>query len=154
MPTARPTLREIPRFVAALCAGADFVKGSRYAQGGGSADLTAVRRLGNSFLCWLVNELYGTHYTDLCYGYAAFWRRCLPYLHLDVKGFEVETVLNVRVARAGLSVQEVPSYERARLAGVGNLREFRDGLLILRTIALERLRVSTRRALGAILGSG
>jgi glycosyltransferase involved in cell wall biosynthesis len=144
--------REIPRFVAALCAGADFVKGSRYAQGGGSADLTAVRRLGNAVLCWLVNTLYDTDYTDLCYGYAAFWRRCLPYLHLDVKGFDVETLLNVRVARAGLVVQEVPSYERARLAGRGNLREFRDGLLILRTMMLERLRVSRRRALSRVLG--
>lgn len=145
--------REIPRFVAALCAGADFVKGSRYAQGGGSADLTPIRRLGNSFLCWLVNELYETHYTDLCYGYVAFWKRCLPYIHLDAKGFDVETLLNVRVALAGLAVQEVPSYERPRLAGKGNLREFRDGLLILRTIALERLRVSRRRAVRALTRS-
>lgn len=143
--------REIPRFVAALLAGADFVKGSRYAQGGGSADLTPIRRLGNSVLCWLVNRLYDTHYTDLCYGYVAFWRRCLPYIRLDVDGFNVETLLNVRVARAGLVVQEVPSYERTRLSGESNLREFSDGILILRTIALERLRVSRRRVLAALL---
>ncbi len=144
--------REIPRFLNALYAGADYVKGSRYAHGGGSADLTPIRRLGNSLLCRLVNGLYETNYTDLCYGYVAFWRRCLPYIHLDVDGFDVETLLNVRVARAGLVVQEVPSYERPRLVGVGNLREFRDGLLILRTIALERLRVSRRRMLTALLG--
>src|SRR5581483_704148 len=114
--------REIPRFVASLCAGADYVKGSRYAQGGGSADLTPIRRLGNAGLCWLVNRLYSTSYTDLCYGYVAFWRRCLPYLHLDASGFEVETLLNLRVARAGLVVHEVPSYERPRLYGNGNLR--------------------------------
>jgi glycosyltransferase involved in cell wall biosynthesis len=139
--------REIPRFVSALCAGADYVKGSRYAQGGGSTDLTPIRRLGNSVLCRLVNELYSTSYTDLCYGYAAFWRRCLPYLRLDASGFEVETMLNVRAARAGLVVHEVPSYERPRLDGHGNLREVRDGLRILRTIALERLRVSQRQRL-------
>lgn len=142
--------REIPRFVAALTAGADYVKGSRYAQGGGSADLTTVRRVGNSLLCALVNGLYETQYTDLCYGYFAFWRRCLPYIHLDVRGFDVETLLNVRVARTGLVVQEVPSYERARLDGVGNLREFKDGLLILRTIFLERIRASQSRALRAL----
>jgi len=144
--------REIPRFLSALYAGADFVKGSRYAHGGGSTDLTPIRRLGNSLLCRLVNGLYETNYTDLCYGYVAFWRRCLPYIHLDVDGFDVETLLNVRVARAGLVVQEVPSYERPRLVGVGNLREYRDGLLILRTIALERLRVSRRRMLTALVG--
>jgi glycosyltransferase involved in cell wall biosynthesis len=143
---------EIPRFVAALLAGADFVKGSRFAQGGGSSDLTLVRRLGNVFLTRLVNSLYGTRYTDLCYGYAAFWRRCLPYIHLDAPGFEVETLINIRVARAGLLVQEVPSYERPRLQGMSNLRAIRDGLRILQTIALERLRVSQRRALGTLRG--
>lgn len=137
--------REIPRFVAALSAGADFVKGSRYAQGGGSSDLTPPRRLGNAFLCWLVNSLYGTHYTDLCYGYNAFWRRCLPYIRLDVPGFEVETLINVRVARAGLLIQEVPSYERPRLEGTSKLKAVRDGLHILRTIVHERLRISHRR---------
>jgi glycosyltransferase involved in cell wall biosynthesis len=139
--------REIPRFVAALCAGADFVKGSRYAQGGGSSDLTPPRRFGNALLCWLVNTLYGTSYTDLCYGYNAFWRRCLPYIRLDVPGFEVETLINVRIARAGLVVHEVPSFERPRLEGTSNLKAVRDGLLILRTIGLERLRISQRHAL-------
>jgi len=135
--------REIPRFVAALTVGADFVKGSRYAQGGGSSDLTPPRRFGNG----LVNSLYGTSYTDLCYGYNAFWRRCLPYIRLDVPGFEVETLINVRIARAGLSIQEVPSYERLRLEGVSNLKAVRDGLHILRTIVLECLRISQRHAL-------
>jgi glycosyltransferase involved in cell wall biosynthesis len=139
--------REIPKFVAALRGGADFVKGSRYAQGGGSSDLSPTRRLGNAFLCHLVNSLYGTQFTDLCYGYNAFWRRCLPYIRLDARGFEVETLINIRVARAGLSIQEVPSYERVRLHGISNLSAVRDGLLILRTIGLERLRVSQRRAL-------
>ena len=146
--------REIPRFVAALQAGADFVKGSRYAQGGGSSDLTVSRKLGNTFLCWLVNSFFATNFTDLCYGYNAFWRRCLPYIRLDATGFEVETMINVRIARAGLSIQEVPSYERPRLNGISNLRAVRDGLLILRTIALERLRVSQRRALSALLHGG
>ena len=35
---------EIPRFVEALVEGADFAKGSRFRPGGGSADITAVRR--------------------------------------------------------------------------------------------------------------
>lgn len=143
--------REIPRFVAALAAGADVAMGSRYAQGGGSSDLTSTRRLGNAFLGWMVNSLYGTHYTDLCYGYMAFWRRCLPYIRFDAGGFDAETLINVRVARAGLVIQEVPSFERPRLQGDSNLHAARDGALILRTIVMERLRVSQRRALGALL---
>ncbi len=129
---------EIPRFVAALCHGADFVKGSRFAQGGGSSDITAVRRWGNRALNTLVNRLYGTSYTDLCYGYNAFWIRCLPYMRVDCEGFEVETLVNVRIAKGGLVVHEVPSRERQRIHGQSNLHAVRDGTRVLRTIVRER----------------
>jgi glycosyltransferase involved in cell wall biosynthesis len=135
---------EIPRFVAALINGADFVKGSRFAQGGHSADITLSRRLGNRGLNFLVNTLYGTSYTDLCYGYNAFWARCLPYIDIDCDGFEVETLMNVRVAKAGLVIHEVPSFERERVYGESNLNAIRDGLRVLRTIGLERASRSQR----------
>jgi glycosyltransferase involved in cell wall biosynthesis len=130
---------EIPRFIAALCNGADFVKGSRFAQGGASSDITVMRRLGNRLLSGLVNALYGTSYTDLCYGYNAFWARCLPYMRVDCSGFEVETLINVRIAKAGLVIHEVPSYERDRIYGQSHLNVARDGGRVLRTIVLERL---------------
>jgi glycosyltransferase involved in cell wall biosynthesis len=142
---------EIPRFVDALVAGADFAKGSRFVDGGGSSDITRLRRTGNHLLSAAVNALYGTGYTDLCYGYNAFWSGCLPVLGLDPgrpldgddrrlwgDGFEVETLINVRIAKAGLRVTEVPSFERHRLHGVSNLNAASDGLRVLRTIAIER----------------
>jgi glycosyltransferase involved in cell wall biosynthesis len=135
---------EIPRFVAALCNGADFVKGSRFAQGGASSDITRIRKLGNRVLSAAVNSLYGTSYTDLCYGYNAFWTRCLPYMHVDCDGFEVETLINVRIAKAGLVVHEVPSYERNRIHGASNLSALRDGRRVLRTIASERISAASR----------
>jgi len=138
---------EIPRFVAALCNGADFVKGSRFAQGGSSTDITRIRSVGNHVLNTLVNTLYGTHYTDLCYGYNAFWARCLPYMHVDCDGFEVETLINVRIAKAGLVIHEVPSYEHPRLHGSSNLHAVRDGSRVLRTIVLERISAASRRSL-------
>lgn len=130
---------EIPRFVKALQEGADLAKGSRFiGGGGGSADITALRRFGNSFLSSLVNVLFRTRYTDLCYGYNAFWRRCLPRLELDCDGFEVEAVINIRAARAHLAVLEVPSFEERRLHGQSHLHVVRDGLRILRVILSER----------------
>lgn len=138
---------EIPRFIAALCSGADFVKGSRFAQGGSSTDITPIRSLGNRALNTFVNALYGTHYTDLCYGYNAFWARCLPYMRVDCDGFEVETLINVRIAKAGLVVHEVPSYEHPRLHGSSNLHAVRDGSRVLRTIVLERISTVSRRSL-------
>jgi len=128
---------EIPRFIDSLWAGADFAKGSRFIEGGGSEDITPLRRAGNWGLATSVNLLYGTRYSDLCYGYNAFWTRCLPYISLDVTGFEVETLINVRLAKAGLVISEVPSYELNRIHGQSHLRTFRDGFRVLRTIIRE-----------------
>lgn len=146
--SARP--EEIERFVDVLARGADFAKGSRFLDGGGSADITVLRRVGNRALGMLVNALYGTRYSDLCYGYNAFWRNCLEYIEIDCDGFEVETLLNIRAVKAGLCVVEVPSFEEERLHGTSNLRTFRDGWRVLRTIFHERCRRS-RSLVGATL---
>lgn len=130
--------KEIADFVRPLLDGADFAKGSRCLEGGGSADISRLRSIGNQALTTVVNVLYGKKYSDLCYGYNAFWARCLPQLQVDCDGFEVETLIHVRVARAGLKVQEVPSMEYERLYGESNLRAFRDGWRVLRTIVSER----------------
>jgi hypothetical protein len=135
---------EIPRFVEALEAGADFAKGSRFLEGGGSTDITRLRSLGNAVLSGTANMLHGTHFTDLCYGYNAFWARCLPFISLDVPGFEVETLINLRIAAAGMKITEVPSYEADRISGASNLNTFRDGFRVLGTILSEARR---RRAI-------
>jgi glycosyltransferase involved in cell wall biosynthesis len=128
---------EIPRFVEALLEGADLVKGSRFMKGGGSTDISLLRRAGNRVFCCMVNALFGTRYSDLCYGYNAAWLQQLRGLALDCNGFEVETVLSIRSATAGLRVTEVPSLEATRMHGTSNLRTFRDGFRVLRAIFRE-----------------
>jgi glycosyltransferase involved in cell wall biosynthesis len=135
---------EIPRFVGALVTGADFAKGSRFASGGGTDDMTFSRHLGNRILSGLVNWLFGTRYTDLCYGYNAFWAKHLSKLDLDCDGFEVETVMNVRAAKAGLAIQEIPSHEHLRIFGMSNLKVMRDGIRIGKFIVRERFLEQTR----------
>ncbi|MBA2635747.1 MAG: glycosyltransferase family 2 protein, partial [Sphingomonas sp.] len=135
--------REIPSFVAALVSGADFVKGSRFLPGGGTADMENYRKLGNMAFVYSVRLLFGGRYTDLCYGYNAFWRRVLPQLQLDGDGFEIETMMNVRALKAGLIVAEVPSFESHRIYGESHLRTIPDGLRVLRTIFRERFRSTT-----------
>jgi glycosyltransferase involved in cell wall biosynthesis len=112
--------------------------------GDGSTNLS--RRLGNRVLCGLVNAAFGTRYTDLCYGYNAFWSRHLPVLCLDCLGFEIETMMNIRAARAGLCIQEIPSHEYQRVHGVSNLRVVLDGWRILKVIAAEAIRNRLRRS--------
>jgi len=131
---------EMIRFVGALLAGADLAKGSRFASGGGSDDITGLRRCGNRLLSALVNRMFGTHFTDLCYGYNAFWARHLDAIGVrDCPGFEVETLLNIRAAKAGLTIYEVPSHECPRIFGASNLRAVRDGWRILKVIMREWL---------------
>ena len=83
----------------------------------------------------MVNMLCHTQYSDLCYGFNAFWRCHVPVLGLDAEsvtpdgsgrplwgdGFEVETLINIRIAQAGLDIEEVPSHEHSRIHGVSNL---------------------------------
>ncbi|MFI9114576.1 glycosyltransferase family 2 protein [Streptomyces venezuelae] len=130
--------QEIVSYVSALVGGADFAKGSRFANGGGTDDMTTIRRLGNWVLCGLVNRKFGARYTDLCYGYNAFWRHCLDKITLDCTGFEIETLINIRVVKAGLKVQEVPSHEYNRIHGVSNLNAVRDGIRVLKVILKEK----------------
>jgi glycosyltransferase involved in cell wall biosynthesis len=143
---------EIPRFVEALLAGADFAKGSRFVAGGGSSDLTRFRSLGNRLLTAFFNASYKRKYSDLCYGFNVFWRRHVPVLCLDATsaprpgsdgrlwgdGFEIETLIHVRAAKVGLQVAEVASYEHSRIHGASNLNAVRDGLRVVRTILKER----------------
>jgi glycosyltransferase involved in cell wall biosynthesis len=151
---------EIPKFVKALVDGADFAKGSRFAKGGGSSDITRFRRLGNRVLIGAVNVVYKARFTDLCYGYNAFWRHVVPVIGLDPispcgpgpdgrlwgDGFEVETLVNIRVRKANLVITEVPSFESPRIHGVSNLNAFHDGLRVFRTILAERRHSRNLRA--------
>lgn len=131
---------EIPRFIEMLKEGIDFAKGSRFMKGGGSHDITALRRLGNSILSILVNTLFHTQFSDLCYGYNAFWKHCLDHIEVDCEGFEVETLINLRIHLAHLNIVEVPSFEYPRVYGESKLRTFRDGWRVLMTILRERPR--------------
>ena len=130
---------EIILFVAALVAGADFVKGSRFMQGGGTSDMTVIRRFGNLGLTFLVRMLFGSSFSDLCYGYMAFWKRHVSLLRADCDGFEIETLINLRALKSKLKVMEVASFESERIFGVSNLHALPDGWRVLKTIIRERI---------------
>lgn len=126
-------------FLGALMSGADLVKGSRYIQGAGSDDISISRMLGNWGLTQIVRLLYGCSFSDLCYGYIAFWSKHVDTLGCDCDGFEIETLIAVRALKSRLKIVEVASFEAPRISGVSNLRAIPDGIRVLRTILRERL---------------
>jgi glycosyltransferase involved in cell wall biosynthesis len=150
---------EIGRFVQALKDGADFAKGSRFVTGGGSADITPIRSLGNKSLNAIFNLGFRTRYSDLCYGYNAFWADLIPLLDLPDHaaparadgqmtwgdGFEIETVINCRFAASGVAITEVPSEEKLRMFGESNLHAVSDGIRVLKTLLTEWKRARAGR---------
>jgi len=141
---------EITRYIELLERGCDVVKGSRFVVGGGTADMTLVRRSGNRALLGLVNALYGSSLTDLCYGFFGFRREALEALTLRSVGFEIETEMTVRTLRARLTIAEVPSYESPRRHGESNLNAWRDGRRVLRTVLSDRFQRPAPRAVDMV----
>jgi glycosyltransferase involved in cell wall biosynthesis len=137
---------EMERFIDSIREGHDLVKGSRFIRGGGTDDMESVRRLGNGVLNGLVNVLYRVAFTDLCYGYVAFRRARLDDLALTADGFEIETEIVCRALKAGLNIAEVPSFEAPRGYGESNLRTWRDGQRVLRTLLRHRFPPIQRRS--------
>ena len=129
---------ELAAFIEPVAEGFDLVKGSRFLPGGGTTDMTTLRRLGNWGLVQLANRMYGVNFSELCYGYMAFRRKAILDLGLVSSGFEIETEIVVRSIRSGYEITEVPSFEAERRFGVSNLHTFRDGWRVLRTMLRER----------------
>jgi len=129
--------KEIPMLIHPVLNGYDVTKASRLLPGGGSDDFTPFRRLGNKIFVVMVNTLYRSNYTDLCYGYRAFKREALNKIHCQTDGFEIETEQSILIAKSGLKVKEIPSFEAARKYGNSRLHSIRDGWRILTIIISE-----------------
>ncbi len=131
---------QIGAFRDALLAGADYAKGSRFCEGGGSNDITRFRRFGDGGISFLLRVLFGARYSDVTYGFIGIWADRLDALHLDSDGFEIETLIGIRARRARLRTTEVPCFEARRIHGISNLRALHDGFRIVRVILTERMR--------------
>jgi hypothetical protein len=126
------------RFIVPLIEDYDFVKGSRFIKGGGTADMELHRKFGNWVFTTLTNILFMTRYTDLAYGYNALRKDAFKNIQLNSTGFEVETEMHIKIKKHKLRVLEIPSVEEMRITGTSNLHSLKDGWRILTTILKER----------------
>jgi len=129
---------EVHAFVNTLLEGADYAKGSRFAEGGRSDDITPLHWLGNSIFVTLTNFLFGSHFSDITYGYNAMWREHHRLLAPEIDGWANEIIGNIRAYRRGMNIVEVASHEAPRIAGEAKLRTFSAGWMILKAIVAER----------------
>ena len=130
---------EFGLLIEGLDAGYDFCFGSRFIQGGGSDDMPLHRILGNKIFILTVNFIWGSRFTDLCYGYRSFRKDAFEKLRLKSHGFSIETEMSIKALKKNMRILEIPSFEKARSAGVGKLRTIRDGFIITKKIISEWL---------------
>lgn len=126
--------KDIPKLIAKIKAGNEYVMASRYAPGGRSEDDTWFRFFGNKLFTWITNIIHGTKVTDSLYLFTAITKTGLDRLHLSSMGFEFCTEIIVRAHQAGLKFTEVPVTERARFTGKSKVNALWHGFKILRSI--------------------
>ncbi len=94
-------------------------------------------RLGNRVLTGMVQMIFGKRIHDMLSGYRVFSRRFVKSFPALATGFETETELTVHALELCMPIAEMPTRYKERPEGsASKLRTFRDGLRILRTIAI------------------
>jgi glycosyltransferase involved in cell wall biosynthesis len=129
---------DLPLFLSAIEEGAGLVIGSRI--WGGSDEYTRIRALGNIILTGAFGFVFHRYLSDLLNGYKAFRRDVFDNFRYSRSAYEIEVELAVNAMRAGYKIKEVPSHERARLAGQAKSRVVVDGTKFLMKIIIEGIK--------------
>ena len=127
---------EIPRFLAALEAGADVVIGNRMHNIHPGAMPWHHRYIGNPLLSGFLNLLFRTGVDDAHCGMRAVRREVLPRLDLRTTGMEFASEMVIRAAKEKLDVRQFPIEYHPR-GGESKLSSFRDGWRHLRFLLVH-----------------
>lgn len=126
----------IPEFLDKLInEGYDFVTGSRYVKEGDKSMPFLHRFFGNPMLTAILNNLFGTAYTDVYCGFRGFSRKAYDLIRPVSPGMEFNLELAINAGLAGLKIVEVPIQLHPR-KGQSKLRTMRDGWRSLRMMLL------------------
>ena len=127
---------EIPRFVAALEAGADVVIGNRMNNIHPGAMPWHHRYIGNPLLSGFLNVLFRTGVNDAHCGMRAVRREVLPRLDLRTTGMEFASEMVIRAAKEKLDIRQFAIEYHPR-GGESKLSSFRDGWRHLRFLLVH-----------------
>ncbi|PYL09361.1 MAG: UDP-glucose--dolichyl-phosphate glucosyltransferase [Verrucomicrobia bacterium] len=129
----------IPQLVEPIARGThDFVIGSRTRGQREPGSMNLQQIFAGRFAGWLLSILYGVRYTDMS-PFRAIRREMLDKLGMREKTYGWNLEMQMRVARAGLRILEIPVNHRCRAGGVskvsGTLRgTFVAGARIIATL--------------------
>jgi glycosyltransferase involved in cell wall biosynthesis len=130
---------DISYFIKPLLNGYDFAKGSRFLLA--SPNNKPLHRIfGNLLIAAVFNLLYGTHFTDLCSGYNAFWKTKILTLNFSsANRYEDEPLIIAKAEKARLRIIEVGHIDFGRIYGQSKAPSWRQGFKAIKTITLQRL---------------
>jgi len=117
---------EIPKFIAELESGYDFVIGNRF-----SGDLKNIsmsfshKYIGNPFLSFIMSVLFQTKIKDSQCGMRAIRKDVLKELNLKTPGMEFASEMIAKLYRYKLKIKELPISYYAR-KGISKMRSCRD----------------------------
>ena len=109
----------------------DFVFASRYMKGAGSEDDTFLTIIGNYFFSIFGKIFFSLKISDILFTYLLGKTQSFKKLDLQSDDFCLCVEMPIKAKRLGMSMKDIPSFERSRIAGKKKVNEFRDGFKIL-----------------------
>ena len=109
----------------------DFVFASRYMKGAGSEDDTFLTIIGNYFFSIFGKIFFSLKISDILFTYLLGKTQSFKKLNLQSDDFCLCVEMPIKAKRLGMSMKDIPSFERSRIAGKKKVNEFRDGFKIL-----------------------
>ncbi len=117
---------------------ADFVMGSRLKGDIKKGAMPALHRyIGNPFLTWMLNSLFGAGISDSHCGMRALKKETIKKLDLKSGGMEFASEMVIEAARKNIKIAEIPINYYPR-EGESKLSSFADGWRHLRFMMLYR----------------
>jgi glycosyltransferase involved in cell wall biosynthesis len=117
---------------------ADFVMGSRLKGDIKDGAMPALHRyVGNPFLTWILNKLFGAGISDAHCGMRAIKKETIELLDLKSGGMEFASEMVIEAARKNVKIAEIPITYYPR-EGESKLSSFADGWRHLRFMMLYR----------------
>lgn len=138
-PDGNSLAEKIPELVREVQKGYDLVIVSRYKDGAKSYDDDPITAFGNKLFTFLINRLFGTHYTDVLVGYRAYVKERFFMLQMNTDGLSWPAQSAIQFARRGLRVGEIPGDEPKRIGGRRKMRVIGTGVEILYLVVREYL---------------
>lgn len=108
------------------------VYGSRFA--GQARNMAFLNRIGNRFLTWSANLVYGTKLSDLETCYKAFEGDLIRSIRITVDRFNIEPEITAKILKKGIEIHEVPISYYGRQFEEGKKITWKDAVSCLATI--------------------